>query len=375
MKNIFLTIIIIAVASCINAQQQVNFTEKFKIENQGDYNIEVNEVKELLIIMIALTNYGLGNDDMEEQDGAYYNRVMDHFLPFKNESIIETFDSLLQASILNYIFLSGNAHSYYFEKDSLIPSDVYILPGDEVAGVKIEVNPITTYRSKIEEFAKKSHYREFYKSEHSFYERIIADYQKYADLTTQWFWLEENFKTKINSYVIYCSTLINGLNYTGGFEHNGFQLIEMVLPAIEKIEGNTEKQNEAFNTRIIFTEIDHNYTRQPSLDYQSQIDSAFSNRKKWVNTEAPGTEYYPDQSDVFNEYMTYGTFILFAEDLYSDDCEFVEQLSQNICQVMTSRGFINMYDFLYKLRKLRRNNKEKMIDDLYPELIAWCAKQ
>jgi hypothetical protein len=79
MKKIVFSILLIAISLSSFAQEKVNFTEKFKKENQGKYKIEINELKELLHIMIAITNSGKENDDMVEQDGQYYKDVRSYF--------------------------------------------------------------------------------------------------------------------------------------------------------------------------------------------------------------------------------------------------------------------------------------------------------
>lgn len=51
---------------CLSAQEkfkEVRFSEQFIKEHQGKVQIEIDEVKELLHIMIALTSFGLENDD------------------------------------------------------------------------------------------------------------------------------------------------------------------------------------------------------------------------------------------------------------------------------------------------------------------------
>jgi len=294
MKKIILSVIILLITTALSAQKKVNFSEEFKKENQGKYKVEVNEVKELLIIMMSITDYGLGNDDMFEQKGDYYQRVLTHFKPYKDEPIIKIIDSLLQKSPLNYIFFSGNAQSYSFKNNILIPSAIYLLPADKVGGEEIKENPIKTYKKEIEDFAIKSKFHDFYKSEEPFYEYIISNYKKYADIGKQWTWLEKNFEAKVNGYIIYTSALINGLNYTGGYKNNDFHLIEMVLPTIDKKENRSEKESEAFNTRGMFTEIDHNYVGTPSEKHKSKINKALKDREKWVNTTTYGTKYYYD---------------------------------------------------------------------------------
>jgi len=375
MKTKILSAFFLFLSITIFAQDKVNFTEEFKKENQGKSTVEINEVKELLTIMLAITDFGLENDDMFEQKGDYYQRVLKHFKPYKEEEIIKTMNSLLMKNPLEYIFFTGNAQTYFFKNDVLIPNNAYILPANKVANVKIEVNPITTYKKEIEDFAKKSHFNEFYKYEKPFYDKIISDYEKYSNLRKQWNWLEKNFDTKINSYIVYTSALINGLNYTGGYENNNFHLIEMVLPTIQKVEGRSEKNSEAFNTRSMFTEIDHNYVEKPSVKYKEELNIALRERDKWVNTKAYGTEYYPDGFKVFNEYMTYGVFILYAEEIYKSDTKLLQEINNEVNSVMIDRGFIKMKEFNEELKSLRNKNKKKKIDQLYPELIKWCSLQ
>lgn len=372
----------VAFVACIHAvlltaqTGQVKFTTQYKKDNTGKYKIEINEAKELVHIMLAITKFGLSNDDMFQQKGQYYQDVLAHFKPYQDERIIVIFDSLLQQSPLNYVFLTGNAITYDFDKDKLVPDDVFLFTADEVAGVKITENPMTTYKTQIEDFSKKSQFRAFYASHRSFYNSLIADYDKNANLNKQWKWLERNFKSKINTYQILCSPLINGLNYTGALTDQGYQLVQMVLPPIDHNEQWTPSFTEAFNTRGMFTEIDHNYVRQPSDKYEKEINEALKHRWKWVDTTIEGTKYYPTPEKVFNEYMTFGAFVLYCEDIYKKDPETLKASYKDVNEVMSKqRGFIKMSEFSTCLIKLRHKHGNRKIDDLYPELLRWCAEQ
>ena len=144
----------------LNAQekfQEVQFDEKFIDENKGKTEVEVNELKELIHIMIAITEVGLDNDNMVDQTTAYYDEVLETFLPFKEEAIIGTFDSLMVANPLHYIFLTGNALSYEFNKSNLVPDETYLFPAQSVSShTTIYENPITIYKEEIEAFAENS---------------------------------------------------------------------------------------------------------------------------------------------------------------------------------------------------------------------------
>jgi hypothetical protein len=377
MKKIIVTVSLVwSIAFSFAQDKEMNFPKAFKQQNNGKCKVEINEVKELVHIMIAVTKFGLGNDDMVQQQGAYYQDVLKQFRPFQNEPILVIFDSLLQKSPLYYVFLTGNAICYDFKNDTLAANQVYILPADEVNKFKITENPITTYKAAIEQFAKKSNFRQFYAAHQSYYQSVVSDYEKNANIEKQWKWLEKNFTTRINSYQILSSPLINGLNYTGGFKSGDFRLIQMVLPPITHNEKWTANFTEAINTKGIFTEIDHNYVRKPGNKFENEINEALKDRTKWVNAKVYGTEYYPNPLHVFNEYMTFGVFLLYCEDIFKNDPETLKAIHKEVDEVMaTQRGFIKMKEFDDYLVTLRKANRNKKIDDLYPALLQWCATQ
>ena len=349
------------------SQEKVNFTEKFKKENNGRYSVEINEVKELLQVMIAITKTGLENEDMMQHEGLYYQEVMKQFKPFENEPIIKTIDSLLSVSLINNIFLTGNGLSYNFKGDKLVKSEIYLFPSQGVNGLRASENPITTYKKQLEDFALKSDFRSFYKKHKSFYEDIKTAYDDRANIGKQWKWLERNFDTRINGYTIYCSPLINGLNYTSEFNHNGFRLIYMSLPPITDIADYTDIQNELFNTRVMFTEIDHNYVGKPSKEYKLQIDESFKDRKQWVNEAIEGVDAYSTPKYIFDEYMTYAVFLLYCKDTYSQ--ENFEKAYAETAHVMADRGFPKMKEFTDKLLDVRSFYPDEKVEYLYPEFL------
>lgn len=367
MKKNFLFTLLILTPLFLHAQYKINFTEKFKKENQGKYKIEINEVKELIHIMIAITKFGLENDDMIEQKGKYYQDVIAHFKPYENEKIIKTFDSLLVTSPYNYIFLTGNGISYDFEGNKLAKNNIFDFPATAVSKFTITENPITTFKKEIEKFAKKSNFREFYKKHKPYYSEITSNYEKNANLGKQWKWLEANFKTTQDSYIIFCSPLINGLNYTGDFINNNFKLIYMVLPPLDILENLTDRENELFNTRVMLTEIDHNYVKSPTLANQEVINQYFKDRKLWINEEIEGVSAYPNPVKVFDEYMTFGVFVLYCKDNY-DKKDFLSA-KESIIILMKDRGFPKMQEFTDKLLKVRSESPDKKIDDIYPEFL------
>jgi hypothetical protein len=79
-KTILLFSILLSLIMRAQDSEELNFDEKYKKEYQGKTKIEIDEVKELLHIMVAITEVGLENDDMVEQKGKYYQDVLHHFI-------------------------------------------------------------------------------------------------------------------------------------------------------------------------------------------------------------------------------------------------------------------------------------------------------
>jgi len=371
-KKLFICLLLATVLLPVCAQEKVNFDEAFQKTHQLKSRIEIPPLKELLHIMLAITKSGLNNDDMVNQKGQYYQDVLNHFRPYANEPIIKTFDSLLNVSLYNYIFISGNAMSYDLHGTRLKPNPNYIFPAQGVAKTVIKINPLDTYRKEIEAFAKKSKFQKFYSQHKAYYASIISDYESGANLGRQWEWLEKNFKTRINSYLVLCSPLINSLNYTTEFNDNGFRQILMVLPLLDHDSKLSKIQNELFNTRVMFTEIDHNYVGPPTNANKAAIDSVFNQRALWVNDKTEGTYAYPTPVNVFNEYMTYAVFLLYCEDNY--DKTLYAETRSGLISVMAERGFPKMEVFLSCLEKARALAPDKKIDELYPQLLELLAK-
>ncbi|WP_293309568.1 DUF4932 domain-containing protein [Pedobacter sp. UBA5917] len=357
---------------CTNAQEKASFDRAFQKANNGKSRVEIPPLKELLHIMLAITKAGLSNDDMVNQSGTYYQDVLKHFKPYANEPIIKTFDSLLNVSLYNYIFISGNAMSYDLSGARLKRNPNYIFPARGVGNMVIKTNPLDTYKKDIEAFAKKSLFWGFYSQHKSYYKKIIADYKSGADLDRQWKWLEKNFKTSINSYLILCSPLINGLNYTTDFKDKGFWQIVMVLPTLDHDPKLSAIQNELFNTRVMFSEIDHNYVSMPSDANKTALDSVFKNRAAWVNEKADGTYAYPNPIKVFNEYMTFGTFLLYCQDNYNK--ALYAETRNNVISLMIARGFPKMELFVSCLEQAKSELPDKKIDDLYPYLLELLSR-
>jgi hypothetical protein len=188
-------------------------------------------------------------------------------------------------------------------------------------------------------------------------------------------WLENQFETQYGNYRITFSPLVGGSHATKRYSDNGFTQTVMFVSKATNSKRYNKALNELLSSRVVFTEIDHNFVNPISDTYDLEIDKAFSNRNIWVNNSNLGAEGYKTPYKVFNEYMTWASFSLYAYDNFiEDDVDiFINKMES---QMENRRGFIKFKAFNRKLLSLYKNkSKNKKVFELYSELLNWCSKQ
>lgn len=372
-----ITILALTISTFTYSQEkEVNFDKSYIENNNEKTTIEINEAQELIYIILSITDFAKENPNMTKQGTEYYSEVQNHFSQYSNLPVVAKFDKLLRENIVNYFLLSGNAYGFEFKGNKLIATNVYNFPAKGIGKYEIKTNPILTYLKELEEFVKKSAYRKFYKKHLPYYNGLKNEYEKYATIDEQKEWLENKFDYKINSYRVLTSPLISGMNATHTFEDNGFKEMLLFLPTIRNDKEWSEKFRKAINTRIIFTEIDHNYVGPVSERNLDRINSIFNNREKWVNTENKSTEHYPSPIKVYDEYLTWGLYILYSYNKVGNDNELFSQIVDNINDMMINKkGFPKAKEFNSELLNLYKNSSDKKIETLYKPLLDWSEKE
>lgn len=369
--------LLLAVSNFVYSQEkEVDFNQSYIEKNDQKTTIEINEAQELIYIILSITDFGKENPNMTKQNTEYFKEVKAYFTPFSNHDVVKKFDGLLRENVVNYFLLAGNAYGFKFEGQKLVPTNIYNFPAKGIGKYEIKTNPITTYLNDLEEFAKDSDYRKFYKDHESYYNGLKNEYQNYAAVNEQKEWLETRFDYKINSYRVLTSPLIAGMNATHTFEDSDFKEMLLFLPTIREDKEWSEKFRRAINTRIIFTEIDHNYVGPVSEKNLETINSIFDNREKWVNAENKSTDHYPKPVKVFDEYLTWGLFILYSHDKIGNDEVLFSQIVDNVNDMMVNKkGFLKAKEFNAELLSIYRTSSNKKIANLYKPLLEWSSKQ
>lgn len=348
----------------INTVPNFAFSKKYVQNNKGKFSFEIPEVQELVHIIIALTPTGIKDENMVEHEGGYYKSVTNYFEKYKSEPIIQKIDDVLKRG--QYSVLKMDACGFVFDNDKIVKDGVYNKLSWDGG------NYAEPFIKEFEHFAKISDFRKFYASNSSFYNEQMTKMEKQTPIGKQWKWLEKRFNSSYDNYRITFSPLVNGSHSTNKFMQDDFkQTVMFICGPIENSKFN-DKVVEGLMTRIVFTEIDHNYVNPVSDVYRNDIDKSLKDIEKWATKDAISN--YGNKYAVFNEYMTWGVFTLYALENFSNkDFEIINARTEK--QMSEWRGFTKFKDFNHKLIELYKQSKKKNIETLYPTMLKWCSEQ
>ncbi|MCX2739493.1 DUF4932 domain-containing protein [Pontibacter anaerobius] len=359
-----------ALTEIVGVPKNVNFTKKYIREHQGKFSVEVPEVHELANILVAISKIGQQDSNMVDMTTPYYKEVMAHFSPYKNHPVMDVVNQHITKVFDNesywyYYAMKMNACAYVFDKKGNIKNEGII----RKMGFSNQGDPILANLALIEDFARKSNFRKFYRQHLPYFNELIRTYRTQNPITQQQEWLERIFGFTYGNYRVTFSPLVGGAHSTQSFEDNGFDQTVMFVRRVDLNPKYNEKVNEMRNTRVVFTEIDHNFVNPTSDKYAKQIDEVFGDRAKWV-MESNGTSAYSSPYNVFNEYMTWSIYSLYCLDKFSaeDNATFIPIMEH---QMEKKRGFIRFADFNQKLISLYEENPKLSIDELYTAMLDW----
>lgn len=353
----------------VGLSKPARFSKDFIAQNRGTYKVFCPEVHELVNIAVALTKAGREDDNMVKKGHAYYKRVMQHFDPFRNHALIDTLNRYISEMPGEdpygfYYNIRMGACMYTFDKDKI----VNVSPYNQMAfGARNELEGLIPL---FEDFAKTSGFKSFYKTNGACYENLVTSYQKWVPVHKMWKWVEARFPQRYDAYKVYFSPLVGGAHSTQKFTDNGYSETVMFIDAPTLEDATlTEKEKEAAFSRVVFTEIDHNYVN-PTTEKFPEISTLLQPLDCWNN----GAQGYPDPVSTFNEYMTWAVFTLYLYDNF-DENVFKKHNETEARFMAEGRGFVKFREFNGFVLEWYKNNPGKPLETLYPEVIGWLKTQ
>lgn len=358
----------------------ITFSKKYIEENTGKVSVEINEVSELAMILVALHKDAEVDKNMTDFDTEYYQRVKKYFKPHLNHPIFDTINKHINGlravtetdtiftndSYLYYTCLKMNACAYRFNENNKIVNEGFI---KIMAKDWFHFDPMKDV-DLMTDFAQKSDFRNFYKQNEAYYDSLLVTYNKLNPISKMQDWLASKFKFTYGNYSIYFSPLTGGAHSAQKFSQGDFNQSFMFIARASYSDQYSETMNELMQARVLFTEIDHNYVNPISDKYLDEINATFAQRETWAQGEV--TELYSTPYMIFNEYMTFAAYSLFATDNYSK--EDVLEYLPTIEEEMKTKGFIQFKSFNRALLKKYNENKDTSIDELYKYMFEWSSQ-
>ncbi len=331
--------------------------------HKGMVQIEIPGVYELTNIAIALTDYGLDNPNAVRKGGEYYERVKEQFLSHRNHPLISTIGFSGKQSFSRYYGFRENSARYRFDGDRIVLSGIYPTRWAWFP------DTFTDHLNLVEDFARETRFREFYRDNRSFYEEQIETYREVVPVKRMWEWLENQFPQRYDSCKVIFSPLIGGSHSTQRCAGEGFREMIMFVSGPSFSLDLADEVREGLLSRVVFTEMDHNYVNPTTWDFWFQVGGAFHRTERWNRQSG-----YRNPIQTFNEYMTWAVFLLYADDVYEGPA-FEEIRRITIDTMVKRRKFIRFEEFSDKLLYLYRNRDEgQKIPDLYPSILAWAEE-
>ncbi|MCC6695663.1 MAG: DUF4932 domain-containing protein [Candidatus Hydrogenedentes bacterium] len=339
--------------------QSAHFDAAYAQQHRGTVRVEIPEVYEMANVALALSEYGRSQPQAVRRGSAYYERVMAHFEPHATHPFIEAID-IKPGDYGAFYGFRENALRYRFEGTRIVRTAEY--PN----AWRPWPDRFTELLSLAQDFAEASKFRAFYMNEQGHYAALIDDYETAVPVREIWTWLEARFPARYDAYRVVISPLTGGSHSTVRCADNDFEETIMFVPAPAPAkEGESSASREARMARMVFTEIDHNYVNPVTQRHMFSVYRFVRPLSAWNAQEG-----YGDPPSTFNEYMTWGVFLLYARDTYDEEV-FKQAFERETRFMEESRRFVRFTSFSKTLLRLYPSGGEaRPIESIYPDVLG-----
>lgn len=341
--------------------------------------VEVPASYELIQIAYSLTETFQTDKILLNKNTSYYKDVDSYFSKFKDHELIRKIDKFLSRDTSGYAHIPNRLISLFYDindNNRLIYNDMATFSYPILRKLyQSDYFILMENTDLIDDFAEKTNFIAFYNDHKNYYAQLICLIKQLCDFENMKNWLERKFAIKYSSYRIVFSPLTGGSHnavYQEDVKKGVKQALIFVCPPDEtlQITDNNFELKVGQMARVVFTEIDHNYVNPLSDRYEKQLNSAMPIYKAWSSEKEI---HYSSNYSVFNEYMTWGVFNLYALDTYSP--ENAESIIQTVEQQMLNRHFQRFPAFNKKLMEMYKEKSKPTIDQLYEPMLEWIKAE
>lgn len=365
------------IATVIRAQRDTPpaaFDAAYQAAHRGKTVVEVPEVYELVNIAIAISPFGQRDRDMVYHDSPYYAEVQNHFAPFVDHPLIKRVDAMLRANRMDYFPFKMNGYAFVFDAESrIVRSPVY----DRTGFAGSLDNAVLPYLDDLQDFAKLSGFRAFYRGHQELYAQQIRFYEEEAQVARISGWLGERFPSvkPYDGVKIVFSPLVAYNQSLTTIEADGYRELQPhVNYPYRANRGLTPAGAAIERSAILFTEMNHGFINPVAERYRDRIGKALADRAAWADdTRAPAN--YRSAQALFDEYMNWALVSVYYRDLMSAE-DFAISHAAIVDNMQNGRGFLKFAAFDAELLRLYGERKPgPTLEELYPAILDWVEMQ
>jgi hypothetical protein len=351
------------------------FDQAYREANRGRVSALVPEAYELVNIAIALTEYAHDDPNLIYTDTPYYQRMMAHFGGHRDHPLVAALNEQLRLSGgARYFTLKMNGYAFVFDGEGrIVASPVYARTGFSHE----TENPLEPFVGLMQSFADETDFRRFFARESAVYEEQTGYFTEEADVPAMWRWLTARFPD-VDAYdtvKIIFSPLVYANQSVTWLESNGFRELQPHLNYPYRSTGAfSDAGDTVWRSNLVFTELNHGFINPTADRFAGAIEEAISQRAYWADDEK-AARAYPSDYALFNEYMNWGLFSLYAID-QMDDRDLQTATARLERFMAEGRGFRRFVEFNAMLMGAYRTRRPgETVADLYPDVIAWFREQ
>jgi len=327
--------------------------------------VRFSEAYELANIVLALTPYGQSDPFEVYKNSRYYREVRAYFAPAMQHPLLQQ-ANYSRKEWNKYLAFRTDAYAFGFNAKGQLVREVPFR-------AQQETQPFDSLLAQVNDFARVSGFRAFYRRHQSYYDSLAVAYRQSQHLPEVLAFLTAELGTtqaaaRVSHYAVVLSPLVYRMN-----RHRNVQRVPTDFAMVPEylLSGDLRQQPTPADVltgiHALFTETDHGFVNPVTSAHGAQVRASFD-VKKWD----AGSGYDQGEYDTFNEYMTWAVYDLFAYRYFAAQAPLV---CQNWALQNESRGFLASRRFNSELRELyAKRKKGQTVRDLYPALLAWCRQ-
>lgn len=237
--------------------------------------VKFSETYELANVILALTDYGKADKNEVNKNSTYYKEVIDYFDKYSSHPIVKktNYSRELWDKLLGF---RTDAVAFEFDREGKLHRK------HKFYSMGKKINEFESNLELIEDFAKKSEFRKFYKDKKPYFDGLQSLYESSLYFSQIETFLSREFKTtQTAKHQIIVSPLVGRMHCQRPFNNTSTSFINIpdyILNA--KSPSDIDEMNIAIGIHMFFTEIDHDYVNPTTSKFKKVLKKNFA-PSKW----------------------------------------------------------------------------------------------